>query len=91
MKTSAAKRFYAWSMMLALLVFGNSAFACTACFGDPNSDATKGVIAAIWLLLFVVGGVLSLIAGFFVYQIRRASKNPVLPAGQVALAPLNSK
>ena len=33
-------------------------FACAVCFGDPNSNLSKGVIAGVLVLLGVVGSVL---------------------------------
>ncbi len=45
----------------AFLTLSKSAFACSVCFGDPNSKSTQGIFAAVYLLLgvvvFVLGGI----------------------------------
>jgi|GEM_PF-2544048 hypothetical protein len=92
MKAIKSNRWMTWLMVMLILLTNSSAFACTACFGDPNSNTTKGVVAAIWLLLLVVGGILTAIAGFFIYLVRRSSTNPVMPSQQSAALPtMNSK
>jgi hypothetical protein len=49
-----------------------SAWACAVCFGDPNSDMTKGLKAGIVLLILVVAGVLAGITSIGITWARRA-------------------
>ncbi len=48
--------------------------ACAICFGDPNSQMTKGVVAAVLLLVGVVGSVLGGILAVSFTWIARARK-----------------
>lgn len=56
--------------------------ACATCFGDPNSDQTRGANFAILTLLGITGvvlaGFLALIVRFAV-RARRHPLNPQLP------------
>lgn len=58
----------------ALVLSVPSAFACSVCFGDPNSDMSKGVTAAVILLLSVITGVLIALGVIIVRWSRRAKK-----------------
>lgn len=49
-----------------------SAWACSVCFGDPNSEMTKGLKAGIILLVFIIAGVLAGIASIGIAWARRA-------------------
>lgn len=49
-----------------------TAWACAVCFGDPNSEMTKGLKAGIILLILVVAGVLTGIASIGLTWARRA-------------------
>jgi len=46
--------------------------ACAVCFGDPNSDLSKGIKAGVIVLILVVGGVLGGIASIAISWSRRA-------------------
>ena len=50
---------------IAGILVSQTSWGCSVCFGDPNSAASRGVIAALWVLLgvtlFVLGGIASLI------------------------------
>ncbi len=46
--------------------------ACSVCTGDPQSPISKALIAAVVLMILVVGGVLGGIAGTAVVWARRA-------------------
>ena len=87
-----------WSSVLLLfLAFGTallpqSARACAACFGQSDSPMAKGMNMGILSLLIVVVFVLSGIAAFFVYLVRKsasaaaAAPAPVSPqAEQIVL------
>lgn len=50
--------------------------ACSACFGDPNSEVTKGIAWAVIFLGVVVLSVLGCVGGFFVFIARRAAVAP---------------
>ncbi len=63
------------SLLLPWLVLNSpAAFACSVCFGDPNSNMSKGVTAAVILLLAVIGGVLAALGIIIVRWSRRARK-----------------
>ena len=53
-------------------------FACTVCFGDPNSLSSKALTAAVFFLLGVVGFVLAGIAFTAVKWSRRVIPPPVI-------------
>ena len=56
------------------LLFGleQNALACAACYGESDSPMAEGMNAGILVLLFIIGGTLAAIAGFFVFIMRRA-------------------
>jgi len=67
--------------VLGLLMLRTSdSFACSVCFGDPNSPMSLGAKAGVAVLLGIVFAVLSGILGITIYWIRRArmleSKGP---------------
>ncbi len=51
------------SLIVGLMLAGltSDAWACSVCFGDPNSKITRGIFAAVYVLLgavlFVLGGI----------------------------------
>lgn len=75
--------------LIALLLAAFSASACTACYGQSDSDMAKGMNMGIYFLLAVLVVVLGSIAGFFVFIIRRAARlapvAAVNPASQTQL------
>jgi hypothetical protein len=48
--------------------------ACTACFGQSDSNMAKGMNMGIFALLLVITSVLCGVAGFFVYLAKRSSE-----------------
>jgi len=72
-KTPRSKLLASCLAALFLIAAPHSADACTACFGDPNSDAVKGVAWAIIFLGAVVMSVLGCVGGFFIFIAKRAS------------------
>jgi hypothetical protein len=50
--------------------------ACAACYGEPDSKMSKGLVAGISVLLVVVVGVLAGISTFFVYISKKSSTEP---------------
>lgn len=69
------KRFlYLTLLGLAGLVTRPSALACAACFGKSDSSMAYGMNAGIMTLLVVILTMLSLIASFFVFVVRRAAR-----------------
>jgi hypothetical protein len=50
--------------------------ACAACYGEPDSKMSKGLVAGISVLLVVVVGVLAGISTFFVYISKKSSAEP---------------
>ena len=55
------KHFYKISIIL-LAIFYELTYACSACYGDPNSNAGKGMDMAIITLLGVITPILIAIA-----------------------------
>ena len=66
-----------WRKSLALLAASflalPSAFACSVCYGEPDSPTTQGLTWAIVALAGIVGVVLTGVTAFFVHLNRRAS------------------
>lgn len=62
-----------------LALLPGAAPACSVCFGNPDSDLTRGmnmgVLAMLSILLVVLAGFASLI----VFLVRRAAARPLLP------------
>ncbi len=67
---------------LALLLMSTpDASACAACFGKSDSKLAEGMNAGIFALMGVIGSVLTAIAGFFWFIVRRAVTHPLpMPA-----------
>lgn len=66
-----------WSKILltcAILMISRFAWACSACFGNPDSPQTQAMGMAILTLLIITAGVLASLAGFFIYLIARKSQ-----------------
>ncbi len=68
-------------IILALLaaapvLWASSAHACAACFGKTDDKLAVGMNAGIFSLLAVVVIVLSGVAGFFVYIVKREKQLP---------------
>ena len=57
-----------------LLVIPAAASACSVCYGDPNSPATKGMQVAILFLLGLTGLVLTGFVAMFLYFSNRSRK-----------------
>ena len=69
-------RVHSWLLWFAVFMVPAMAQACSVCFGDPDSDLTKGLNAGVFALLLVVCCVLAGFASFFVFVARRASLAP---------------
>ena len=54
------------------LLIAQTASACPVCFGDPNAPSAKGMNAAIWFLLAMVGFVQAGFVALFVALWRRS-------------------
>lgn len=57
-----------------LLAAPRAALACPVCFGQSDSPMAAATNAGIWLMLGVVGVMLSAFAFFFVYLSRRMNR-----------------
>ncbi len=57
---------------LGLLAAPRAALACPVCFGNSDSPLAIAMNTGIFVMLVVVGGVLSAFAYFIVYLVRRA-------------------
>jgi hypothetical protein len=58
--------------MLAILSHPAGARACSACYGEPDSPASRGLTLAISALALVVMAVLGGVVAFFVQASRKA-------------------
>ena len=58
----------------AAIGLGSPAFACSVCFGDPDSPLTKGALMGVYVMVGVVGFVLLSIAATGVYWIQRSRR-----------------
>lgn len=69
-------RFLFWSFVAAFVMAASSpaAMACTACFGQSDSNLAKGMNMGIAVLLLIITCVLSGVAGFFVFVAKRSSQ-----------------
>ena len=65
------------SIVLGVLYTSAATYACTVCYGDPNSLQVKGAEAGVLVLMGVICTVLLAIAGsilFFFLRARRISR-----------------
>jgi hypothetical protein len=70
------------ALILGGLLGGPAVLACTACFGQSDSQMAQGMNMGIFALLMVITSVLFGIASFFVYLARRSSHLPDATAEQ---------
>jgi heme/copper-type cytochrome/quinol oxidase subunit 2 len=57
----------------ALLLLPTHAYACSVCYGDPNSNLSRGLNMGVLVLLLVTAGVLAVFA-YFIFSLRRRAK-----------------
>lgn len=57
-----------------VIIHASPVFACTVCFGDPNSPLTQGIGLGIWVLMGFIGAVLILFSILFWNIYRRMKK-----------------
>jgi hypothetical protein len=63
-----------YSLVTALLKISSApVLACTACFGQSDSNLARGMNMGIFALLLVITSVLCAVAGFFVFVARRTA------------------
>ena len=60
------------AVLLAILSHPAGARACSACYGEPDSPASRGLTLAILALAVVVMGVLGGVVAFFIHASRQA-------------------
>jgi hypothetical protein len=65
-------RFLIAAAVLLAAILPVDLYACSICFGDPNSPMTHGAKAAVFFLLGVVFFVLFAMLGMVFFWIRRA-------------------
>ena len=58
---------------LCVMAMPHGASACSVCFGDPTSPASKGLAWAVFALLGVVLVVLGGLSAFLIFLARRAA------------------
>jgi hypothetical protein len=66
-----------WAVVLAVaavLGCASPALACAVCFGDPQSPLTKGALMGVYVLVGVVGFVLTGITATGVFWIQRSRR-----------------
>jgi uncharacterized membrane protein len=66
-------RWIACLIAFGVMAMPHGASACSVCFGDPTSPASKGLAWAVFALLGVVFVVLSGFTAFLIFLARRAS------------------
>ncbi len=66
-------RWIAFLVALCVMAMPHGASACSVCFGDPTSPASKGLAWAVFALLGVVFVVLGGFTAFMIFLARRAS------------------
>jgi hypothetical protein len=66
------------SLAFFALAFPQGTFACAVCMGGADSPVAPAINAAIFLMLGVIGAVLSGVGGFVFYLYRR-SRMPMPP------------
>jgi hypothetical protein len=59
--------------LLALFFLAHSAHACAVCFGNNDSQLSRGMLAGVLVLLFVVLAVLGGFVALFVHRARRSA------------------
>ena len=65
------KRLFLAILTLALLAAPRAALACPVCFGNSDAPMAKATNLGIFMMLFVVVGMLASFAAFFIYLNRR--------------------
>jgi Mn2+/Fe2+ NRAMP family transporter len=60
------------SVLVIYVALLQNSWACSVCFGDPNSPMTHGAKAGVAVLLGIVGAVLGGILAVAFYWMRRA-------------------
>jgi len=63
---------FAFALLIMVLCFPSSVFACGSCYGAADSPATNGMNFAILSMIGITGGVLAAITSFFLYLRKRA-------------------
>lgn len=72
--------------VLGLFVTPEGVFACSVCYGDPESNMARGAVAGVWVLVGVVTFVMGGVAGtslFWIHRSRRSAREPEAPASVV--------
>jgi O-antigen/teichoic acid export membrane protein len=59
-------------LFVATTAFAGDALACSVCFGNPESQMTKSMVAGIWVMLGCIGVLLAGFAGLFLYWTYRS-------------------
>jgi len=69
--------------VIAVAVLHGTASACSVCMGDPNSNAAGATNGAIFLMLGIIGSMLTASGGFGFYLYKRAH-TPIPPHIELA-------
>ena len=70
-------------LLAACAALPQSASACAACMGDPNSNIAGAANGAIFMMLGCIGGVLALLS-VFGFTLYRRAQAPVPPHVELA-------
>ena len=73
---------------LLLCAQAGQTFACSVCYGAPNSKSTQSIAVAIW---FLMGAVMSVLGGVgaFGFHLWRHSRMPLEPHQELTEEDLN--
>ena len=61
-------------LALSVLALPDSALACSVCFGDPDSPMTRGAAAGVYVMIGIIGFVLTGIASTACFWLARARR-----------------
>lgn len=70
--SAKARCLYAVAVFVAAVAAAGDSWACSVCYGDPNSPMVQGMKAGIFVLLGCIGAVLLGFASLFIYWIYRS-------------------
>jgi len=75
-------QFLLMMVAIGLALHPLSLFACSACYGDPDSSVSNGLTWAITALIGVIGCVLTGVVAFSVRMNKQSGANAANPAAE---------
>lgn len=67
LKKSKGFSYFALAALLANQILPSTAHACAVCLGNSDSPMVIGANNGVWFLMIVIGGVLTMFAGLFIF------------------------